>query len=602
MSEQDPRVSISYNPRRRRRASFESDQEVDNTTEGDISSVTRVRAARVLLDTSAGGKPSPSKRQRTSGTMHPDSGKATMDPSTHTNGSHSPSSDRSMRSGLSNGTHHTNGNVDITRCRTSSYFGHSRSEVSRLIIQALQDLGYQSSANAMIQESKYELESPKVTDLRNAVLNGNWARAEALLVGTNDPGSEGGVSIENGTSDHNEAICLVQGADHNDIRFQIRRQRFLELLEKDKHLIAMKFLQRELTPLCKDNQGTIRSLSSLLVCQSADDLRSKAKWDGAGGSSRNDLLAELSRSISPSMMIPNHRLADLLDQVQQAQISKCVYHNPTTTFSLFSDHLCDRQQFPLQTIHRLQQREEVWFLAFSPNGKMLATCGKDKSVTIYETDTFDEVHKLADHKNTIPYIAWDPSSTKLVSCSQDKTAKVWDMETGRLLASIINHTEPVTTAAWLPDGQSFVTGSLDKRQPLNLWSQDGTFLHKWPANHRVQDLAVSPDGKRLVTISPDKQVYVYNLITKQEEYSMVLQKELTCVNISKDSKHILVNLAENELQLIDLDSAEVVQRFIGQKQGTYIIRSTFGGTDENLVLSGSESECCGIAFYPPSIR
>lgn len=72
---------------------------------------------------------------------------------------------------------------------------------------------------------------------------------------------------------------------------------------------------------------------------------------------------------------------------------------------------------------------------------------------------------------------------------------------------------------------------------------------------------------------------------------MILRSSLTCINISQDSRYILVNLADNELQLIDIDNAEVVQRFLGQKQGECVIKSTFGGTDENLVISGSEGLC-----------
>ena len=296
-------------------------------------------------------------------------------------------------------------------------------------------------------------------------------------------------------------------------------------------------------------------------------------------------------------MIPTNRLAVLLDQVKQSQISKCLYHNPTVTQSLFADHLCDRSQFPLHTKHQLAQRDEIWYLAFSPNGKMLATCGQDKAVTVYETTEFEIIYKLNDHQKAAPYVAWSPDSSRLITCSQDNTAKVWDTETGRLVHSIINHSEPVTSAAWLPHGNSFITGSLDKRQPLNMWSKDGELLYKWAANHRVQDLAIAPDASRLISISTDKQVHVYRLDTRVEEYSMVLQRELTCINVSKDSKHILVNLAENELQLIDLDSAEVAQRFIGQKQGHFVIKSTFGGTDENLVLSGSEGKHVDISLF-----
>lgn len=51
---------------------------------------------------------------------------------------------------------------------------------------------------------------------------------------------------------------------------------------------------------------------------------------------------------------------------------------------------------------------------------------------------------------------------------------------------------------------------------------------------------------------------------------------------------MLINMADNEVQLIDIETAEIVKRFLGQKQGAFVIRSSFGGADENLIISGSE--------------
>ena len=155
---------------------------------------------------------------------------------------------------------------------------------------------------------------------------------------------------------------------------------------------------------------------------------------------------------------------------------------------------------------------------------------------------------------------------------------------------IDHHNSPVSAACWAPDGETFVTGSLDRQSQLCLWSLDGRLLHSWLVHYRILDCAISPDSQRMVTISSEAQIYVYNFVTREEEYSIQLRAKMTCLSISRDSRYMLVNMADNEVQLIDIETADIVRRFLGQKQGTFVIRSIFGGADENLIISGSEGQ------------
>jgi WD repeat-containing protein 26 len=79
-----------------------------------------------------------------------------------------------------------------------------------------------------------------------------------------------------------------------------------------------------------------------------------------------------------------------------------------------------------------------------------------------------------------------------------------------------------------------------------------------------------------------------------------LKTKPTSVSVSRDSKYILVNLEEGQIQLIDIETTEVVGHFRGQRQGKFVIRSGFGGAGENFIVSGSEGKDSKLQLCPVS--
>ena len=453
-------------------------------------------------------------------------------------------------------------------------------------------MGYDGAAGTLSHESGYELESSSVAAFRIAILEGQWTEAENLLIGSYDGGR--GDGPYDGLEDN--GLVLAEGADRGQMLFWMRQQKFLELLEQRELSLALMVLRQELTPLNHDIHQ-LHLLTSLLMCPK-EDLRAQAHWEGTIEESRRELLQELTKSISPSVMIRDHRLAELLDQVKRSQINNCLYHNTSVTPSLYSDHLCDRDDFPLRTMLELDHHtHEVWYVQFSHDGRWLASASKDEHIIVYITASFMVKHTLQGHTKEVTYIAFSPDDSKLVSCSLDISARVWDVETGRCTMTIDLKTPnyPISAVSWAPDSRSFVTSCLDKELNLCHWRawgpQSEAKLHGWEGGYRGQDCAISPDGERLVVIDSEKHLYVYNFRTYEKEYQFTFPCKSTSVTISRDSKLMLVSLISGEVQLLDIKTANVIRRFEGQKQGQFIIRSSFGGAAENFVLSGSEGTC-----------
>lgn len=94
--------------------------------------------------------------------------------------------------------------------------------------------------------------------------------------------------------------------------------------------------------------------------------------------------------ISSSVMIPQRRFSTLLSQARSHQLQRCLYHNSplsTETFSLYTDHQCDKTAFPRITTLILEgHTDEVWNIEWSHDGNYLASASKDKTAIIWKIE------------------------------------------------------------------------------------------------------------------------------------------------------------------------------------------------------------------------
>jgi WD40 repeat protein len=158
---------------------------------------------------------------------------------------------------------------------------------------------------------------------------------------------------------------------------------------------------------------------------------------------------------------------------------------------------------------------------------------------------------------------------------------------------INDFTYPCTTAAWAPSGKYVVIGSQDDKLGCGVWDLSGHQVHNFcedGSKLRANDLAISPDGQRLVVVS-ESFITVFDFTSYEKICEWQLDDmKLTSVAISQDSRHMLVSMNQDKIKLMEIDTGDVIQRFEGHQQKHYIIRSAFGGADENFVVSGSEGE------------
>ena len=70
----------------------------------------------------------------------------------------------------------------------------------------------------------------------------------------------------------------------------------------------------------------------------------------------------------------------------------------------------------------------IWAIAFSPDGRMLASAGEDNRITLRDPLTGKERRRLEGHEGTVTSLAFAPNGKTIASGSDDGTVLVWDLE------------------------------------------------------------------------------------------------------------------------------------------------------------------------------
>jgi WD40 repeat protein len=137
-------------------------------------------------------------------------------------------------------------------------------------------------------------------------------------------------------------------------------------------------------------------------------------------------------------------------------------------------------------------------VAFSPDGKQLATGGWDNLVRVWEVPSGKPLFKLEGHSAAVWRAIFSPDGKQLLSTDQGGGVKLWDLKTRREVRSFEGHTGGVYKPAWADGGRTLITPSFD--QSIRIWDvATGKEKLSIATGAEVHGLALSPDGKTLAS-------------------------------------------------------------------------------------------------------
>ena len=167
--------------------------------------------------------------------------------------------------------------------------------------------------------------------------------------------------------------------------------------------------------------------------------------------------------------------------------------------------------------------DTVFGVAFSPDRTLLATCGADKFVKVFELPhegwgwpfgpgpkTPRLAKSFEGHTHHVMGVGWTPDGKRLASCGADNFVKVWDYEKGEKVRDMQGHQKQVTALSFVGKTSQFLTGSGDTT--VRMWNADnGGTIRNFPgAGDFIYAVSASTDGSVVATGCEDGVVRVYN--------------------------------------------------------------------------------------------
>lgn len=199
----------------------------------------------------------------------------------------------------------------------------------------------------------------------------------------------------------------------------------------------------------------------------------------------------------------------------------------------------------------------------SPCGWLVASASHDTTLRLWDAGTGECVRTFTGHADLALAVRFDPEGRYLLSGSQDRDAILWDRDTGAVVRTLRGHTDDVRAVAFLP-GARVATASEDRT--IRIWDRDTGRVVRVLEGHegRIESMAPTPDGERLVSCAHDGTVRVWDASTGA--CLRVLRGhagQVHAVAVSSDCRHALSAGHDADVRRWDLATGESVDVFRG---------------------------------------
>ncbi|HEY2499592.1 MAG TPA: WD40 repeat domain-containing protein [Candidatus Angelobacter sp.] len=233
-------------------------------------------------------------------------------------------------------------------------------------------------------------------------------------------------------------------------------------------------------------------------------------------------------------------------------------------------------------------------VAFSPDGRWLASGAADNMVSLWEVRSGRQIRVFTGHGGMILTVAFSPDGKWLASSSLDTTARIWEVSTGRQVR-VLPQTDYVVPLAFAPGGHLLATAcgfrvnaGGCKDTAIKLWDYMTGEAAGSLSGHKigVHALAFSHDGRLLASGGEDSTVRLWDVFGKRELRSITVATGAYAIAFNPDGS-LLAAQENGVVYVLDVASGREL-RTLRQPNGNLGI--AFSPDGHWLVSTGSHPQ------------
>ncbi|MGF1486433.1 MAG: CHAT domain-containing protein [Prochloraceae cyanobacterium] len=354
-------------------------------------------------------------------------------------------------------------------------------------------------------------------------------------------------------------------------------KRSIELSDRERDFIelSLKLRDRQLKIEKRRRKLTISGLSSGLILSLSLAGFAGWQWQKARISEIRSF-----RSSAETFLTLNEDFDGLMLSIKAANSMQTIFGLDDRTRREVIDTLLETFYFTREYNRLENHGDRVNDIIFSPDGKIIATASRDKTVKLW-SDRGKEITTLRGHQEEVFAVSFSPDGKTIATASCDKTVKLWNLR-GRELLTLSGHTGGVNNVLFSPDGKIIATAGWDKT--IKLWTKEGEKIASFYAhNDTINKIRFSSDGDKILSSSSDKTVKLWSkkgeLIDVIEGHNGVVYG----VAFSPNNKQIATASWDNTAKLWNLDNRQL-RILHGHKKRVF---SVVYSPDGQIIASGS---------------